>query len=331
MTKTLIGCLLLVTCVFSQSLLALEIKPDAPKQYKVKKGDTLWDISERFIGTPWKWPDIWHKNPQIENPDLIYPGDLIGLIKDGNKTKLSIISRADKKQKSNAPVQAIPDAALSRDASNYHFFTKKQIKSAAYVLAAADERLLISTGDTIYAKGEFEQGQPIYYIYRIGGEYKDNDKNEILGIEALNIGSARFVKKDDDLISLQVVSANHEIHKGDLVLSISSEVNRSVSPKNAPDNLKGMIIGSPKKVGYIGRYDLVAINVGTDDDVEVGTLFKIEKTGRVVRDAESNEIQLPSKEAGLLMVYKTSEKMSYALILESNLNISVGDKIRSAK
>lgn len=327
MTKTLIASLFLALCLTTQSLFALELKPDAPMRYTVKKGDTLWDISERFVGSPWEWLQIWHRNPHIENPDLIYPGDVIGLIQDGSQTKLAVITRSEEDVELKDPVQSIPDKALSRAATNYHFFTEQEIQESAYVIASSDERLLMSTGDTIYVKGDLPEGEPLYHIYRIGDKYVDGDSEELLGIEALKIASGRLKDRDEDLITLEIIAASHEVQKGDRILAVSPQVERNVTPKKAPEDIEGHIVGSPKKVNFLGQYDLVAINLGTADGVVEGSVLMVEKVGRVVKDEEGENVQLPNQKAGVLMVYKTSEEMSYALILKANLSIKLGDKV----
>lgn len=331
MIKTLITSLTFTFALMATHLFALELKSDAPQQYTVKKGDTLWDISARFIGEPWKWPQIWHKNPQIKNPDLIYPGDLIGLIKQGNKTKLGIISRAQQTTENPRPIQAVPDKALSRKVASYHFFSPEEIDSAAYILAATDDRLLISTGDVIYAKGELDAGQPIYYIYRIGKQYVDKESDEILGQQALKIGSAKLLKQDNDVVSLEVVSADQEIRKGDRILSLSPHIEENIVPNVAPDDLTGYIIGSPKKIKRIGQYDLLALNLGTEHGIQAGTLLMVSKKGASVKDKDGESVTLPDKQAGLVMVYKVAEKMSYALVLKAQLAIKEGDKVIQAK
>ncbi len=331
MIKTLITSLILVSTLITTNLFALELKPDAPKQYTVKKGDTLWDIAGRFIGKPWQWPQIWHKNPQIKNPDLIYPNDIIGLIKQGSQTKLGIISRAHKKETNTRPIQAVPDKALSRQIASYHFFTPEQINASAYILSTTDKRLLMSTGDTIYAQGQVDEGQPIYYIYRIGKQYVDQENDVVLGQQALKIGSVRLLKNGDKVATLEVVSADQEIKKGDRILSTSPYIKENIVPKTAPDNLTGRVIGSPKKVSNIGQYDLLAINVGSKQGIQTGTLLMVSKQGKIVTDKEDNKIQLPDRQAGLIMVYKVAEKMSYALVLKSQLAIKTGDKVTVAK
>lgn len=331
MTNTLMRSLFLIMCLTAQGVFALELKPDAPRRYTVQKGDTLWDISQRFVGSPWEWLQIWHKNPQIEDPDLIYPGDVIGLVQEGSQTKLSVISRAPQEDIAADPVQSIPDKALSRDATNYHFFTEREITEAAYVLGSSDERLMMSTGDKIYVKGDLPSGEPLYHIYRVGRKYKDKYSNKLLGIEALKIGSGRFLREDDDINTLEVIAANAEIQKGDRILAVSPMVERDITPKYAPEDASGLIIGSPKKMKFLGQYDLVALNLGTDDGVVEGTLLRVEKPGRVVKDLGHHSVKLPSEEAGLMMVYKVSEKMSYALILKANHSIKVGDKVSAPR
>ena len=88
--NTVSALLLAVAIVASAQADTIALNPNHPERYVVVKGDTLWDISARFLRDPWKWPDVWEMNPQIKNPHLIYPGDVITLTFHDGKPVLKV-------------------------------------------------------------------------------------------------------------------------------------------------------------------------------------------------------------------------------------------------
>ena len=93
MKKTVLGCIFiaLVTLVsIAHAGDVLSLKDGHPQTYVVKKGDTLWDISQMYLDDPWLWPEIWHVNPQIDNPHLIYPGDKLNLVYIDGRPRLVV-------------------------------------------------------------------------------------------------------------------------------------------------------------------------------------------------------------------------------------------------
>ena len=319
---------------------------DFPNRYIVVKGDTLWDISERFLRSPWLWPDIWYANPQIENPHLIYPGDVITRVVIDGQERLTVkrterfiangTERLQPKIRSEQTDEAIPAIPLDQINS---FLSRSRIveegvlEAAPYVLGGQEKRLISGTGDRIYARGEFADNIPSYGLYRKNEVYIDPETEEILGIEAVDIGSANMRAINDDIGTLSVTRAVSEIRIGDRVLPTTERlVSTTFFPAAPEKDVEGKIISVEGGVALVGLLDVVVINRGERDDLKVGNVLAILKEGEVVRDdiiddRKKRSVKLPDEQAGMLMVFQSFEKMSLAIVLNAERGINIGDKV----
>lgn len=329
------------------------INPDVPNRYTVVKGDTLWGIAEMFLQDPWKWQEIWYNNPQIENPDLIYPGDIIALIQVGGQPRLTVINRAGSsntlkitpaeadddgvvKLRPNARITPITTAipAIPRDyiesfLSGNRIVPDRQLRDAPYVIRGPEGRLILGAGDKIYGRGEFTSDLPVYQIFSIGESYKDPASRELLGYEAVELGSARLTDLNGDIATFSVERSNQQIAIGDRILPSDQTLFETIFyPSEPPEGLQGVIMDVSRGTRFIGQFDVVLINLGEREGVAAGNVFRVNRLGERVRDPITNKrLQLPDEEAGLMMVFRTFEKMAYALILSAELPMRVGDPI----
>ena len=230
MSKTIKSILLAGLIGLSANVLALNLKADAPERYTVKKTDTLWDIAGKYTSSPWEWPKIWYVNPQIENPHLIFPGDEISLIQVDGQQRVTVTTRGvasnTVKLKPNARIEpieaaipAIPQDAIRSFLRNNRIVTAQELDSAPRVLAGVDERLLFGAGEKLYARGDFGTTAPAYGLYRQGQLYRDPSTNEVLGLEAVELGSGRVLAQQDDIVTLQLDRTNQQVAIGDVLLS----------------------------------------------------------------------------------------------------------------
>lgn len=338
MNKFWLGLVLLLT--LTQGLLVnaqVQLRSDHPGTYAVKSGDTLWDISEMFLKTPWLWPEIWQANPQVANPHLIYPGDILSLIYLDGKPRL-VVSRGDVKltpQMRTSPlgaaIPAIPLDAINSFLSRSRVVDKLTLKEAPYVLAGASSRIISAAGDRVYARGAFSETSNFYGIYREGQTFVDPETKEKLGIQAREIGTGRIVAEDPEegVTSILLNTSSEEVRVGDRFLSFADEeVNSTFYPKSPDTDVTGVIIAVEGGVANIGRYDVVAINRGIREGLATGDVLAINQTGKKVRDSiGKGSVQLPSERAGLLIVFKVFEKVSYGLILEAERPLSIYDEV----
>jgi hypothetical protein len=325
------------------------LKPGHPDEYTVKKGDTLWDISSTFLSSPWKWPEIWHANPQIENPHLIYPGDLIHLVYiDGqarltSERTLKLVPggggvNADQKLSpqmrvvdTNVAITAIPldriDSFLSRSRVVEN---EKVLSSAPYILAGPQQRIVAGAGDEAYARGNFKDLSN-FGVYRKGEVFYDPKTKEVLGIHALGVGSVSVKSLKGDIATLNVIRANEEIRIGDNLLPSEDRSTDSIFYPSGPDSeVTGSIIAVEGGVQQVGKYNVVMINRGDREGLKSGNVLAIYKKGEVVLDrVTGGKVSLPDERAGLLMVFRTFRKMSFALVLEADRPLAVGDTLQN--
>lgn len=333
---------LLSTSLFSGLLAAqVGLKDDYPSQYTVKRGDTLWDISAMYLQEPWLWPEIWHVNPQVGNPHLIYPGDVLKMVYIGGKPRL-VVNRGDVKLSPHmrvsplgAAISAIPADIISPFLSRSRVVDKKTLKEAPYVVAGSDHRLVSGAGDKVYGRGIFAADNDFYGVYRKGQMYRDPKSKEKLGIQALEIGTgvvkAREAdgKKGSEIVTVALNYTNEEARVGDRFLPMSSEELPSVfNPKPPEVEVDALIIAVEGGVANIGRYDVVTINHGEREGMQIGDVLAVYQAGERVDDPyRFGSVELPSERAGLLMVFKVFEKVSYGLILETERPLSVFDEV----
>ena len=327
------------------------LKTGHPDEYTVKKGDTLWDISGTFLNSPWLWPEIWHVNPHIENPHLIYPGDLIKLIYLDGQPRLTLertlkmvpgergvntngaikLSPSIRVQNTEEAISTIPldkiDAFLSRS----RIVAQGELEAAPYMLAGQQQHVIVGAGDRAYARGQFDTNYTNYSLYRQGQVFKDPVTKEFLGVYAQGIGTVAVSKVDNDIATLDVVRTYEEVRPGDKLLPSEDRSVDSIFFPSAPDvDIEAQIIAVEGGVSQVGKYNTVIINRGEREGLQIGNVMAIYKRGEVVADrVKGGKIALPDERAGLLMVFRTFEKMSFALVLEADRALAVHDKVRN--
>ena len=205
MFKACKSLILVLSCALSMPLALAEelLRADHPDQYTVVKGDTLWDISGRFLRSPWRWPDIWHVNPQIANPHLIYPGDVLELVYIDGQPQLRL-RRGDLKLSPtvratpwDGAIPTIPVDAIGPFLTRPYVLDEGELDNAPYIVDFADEHILGGAGQKAYVRS-IEQADALKYeIVRPGGPYKDAETGEILGYEATYIGTTELQRTGD--------------------------------------------------------------------------------------------------------------------------------------
>ncbi|HEC52799.1 hypothetical protein LCGC14_0092010 [marine sediment metagenome] len=340
MRKTLLGLLLLAASVWVQAQEPV-IKENHPDTYTVVRGDTLWDISGRFLNLPWKWPEIWHANPQIDNPHLIYPGDLISLVYIDGQPRL-MVNRGNGgkiKLSPQARVRPIAEAIPTIPLEAINAFLRagrvindpSEIESAPYVIGGAAESVVAGAGSKIYARGDFSANVPAYEIYRRGKAYTNPETGELLGIHLQEVGNGSVSAVNDDIATLNVTRSRQEVLVEDRLLeSEERAVASTFFPSEPTQKIDGLIMDVPNGVTQIGQYDVVLLDKGAREGLIEGNVLAIYKTGEVVRDRVQNErIQLPAERAGLLMIFRVYDKMSYGIVLNATRQMAILDQVRN--
>ena len=312
-----------------------ELRSDHPERYTVVKGDTLWDISARFLNNPWYWPEIWHVNPQVANPHLIYPGDRLALVYIDGKPRITKVATSDvvklspqvRSEAIDTPIPAIPLDAIASFLTETRIVSPEEINGAPYVLEGEDGRIITGAGDRIYARGEKPADR--VGIFRRSKEFVDPDTGEFLGLEARSIARGNVNAENGDVLTVGITKSSEEVRIGDrLLVNEDRRLTTSFVPSSLDSEIEGKMISVDGGVSQIGQYDVVAINRGERDGLAPGNVLAVLKAGNMVRDPVTGEtIELPSERAGLLMVFQAYEKMSYGLVLQATRPLSVGDKV----
>ncbi|MBC7751757.1 MAG: LysM peptidoglycan-binding domain-containing protein [Candidatus Saccharibacteria bacterium] len=331
------------------------VRADAPNTYIVKKGDTLWDISGKFLKDPWRWKDIWAVNPQVKNPHWIYPGDhlilcnikgrtVIGVDQgdgcvgverrmSGSVTNLDTV-RLQPQIHVDALDVAVPAVSLNSIKSwliDGTVVDGSTLKKAPYVLAGHDRHVLAAAGDAVYVRGGILVVGDSYGIYRAGDAYVDPETKEVLGYEARLIARGTATALDKDVSTMELTeSLQQEVRQGDKILT--EEVNNYPGifyPTNSENVAPGRLLRVLDGIDSAAINSTIAINRGTRENVQVGQVFAIYRRGALVQDRHDGQlVRLPSERAGLAMVFRTFNKLSYAIVLEAKGAIKTGDELR---
>lgn len=272
---------------------AVELRPDHPERYQVQHGDTLWGIAARYLDAPWRWRDIWKGNPKVANPNLIYPGDMLVLSYHGGEPRVRVedgmrVVRLEPRvrtQELDAAIPTVPVSTLGPFLSRPVVADEEAIDAAPYVVGFPDNRAVAGVGDRIFVRSIFANHGSRWEILRPGEEFRDYESGERLGFEASYIGSAELVQSGDPA-TLRVTRVALEIMPGDRLRPAAEEAAiRAFLPRPVGDSLTGHIISVLNGVSQIGQYDVVVIDRGSENAVEVGDVFGVYRGGDLKRDS----------------------------------------------
>ncbi|MFD2096205.1 LysM peptidoglycan-binding domain-containing protein [Corallincola platygyrae] len=342
------GLTLVITAAFATEI---ELNPDYPETYIVQKGDTLWDISSMFLKTPWLWPKLWQANPQIENPHLIYPGDELKLVWINEQPKLvkskpsstRIVKLGPKVRTSEpkAPIPTIPLKEIRPFLVYEQLLTEEDLEKLPYVLGTNDQTTRSAHPQTMYAKGvDAPQGQ-LFGIYRPGNALIHPETEEMLGYEAKLVAIAKSMPAGN-FTKLEILESKYEIRNGDKLMPVlEKEVLPAFFEPHEPSRLvKGHVIHTANYSNYVGKYDVIALSVGAEQNIEPGHVLAIMQPGVMMHDSppdrpayeedanaieklaiewgdEEVVVQLPDERIGEALVFRVYDKVSYALIMRS--------------
>ncbi|MEW8119861.1 MAG: LysM peptidoglycan-binding domain-containing protein [Candidatus Thiodiazotropha sp.] len=327
--------LLLSFSAFAAEHVALN--PSHPERYTVVKGDTLWDISSMFLRDPWLWPEVWYVNPQIENPHLIYPGDEIFLTyRDGRPVlQLSRKNSLSPRVRATPLDQAIPTIPIDAIApflTRPYVVDENELEKAPYIVHFLDDHIVGGAGISYYARSIMEERPIQYAVVRPEKPYKDPDTGEVLGYEALYVGTSEL-KRTGDPAKLLLTSTDMEAIIGDRLIKEQEDEPLIDFQPRVPDNpIEGRIISVLNGVTQIGQYNVVVLNKGANVGLEAGHVLRILQGGEDIRDivkGRGETVTLPLEEAGHLMVFRTFEKVSFALVMDATKPLHVLDWVRS--
>jgi hypothetical protein len=287
-------CSLFAFSVFAETL---ELREDAPQEYVVKKGDTLWDLASLYLNDPWLWPRLWQMNPQVENPNLIYPGDTIRLMytPEGEPVLVmgkKVLKLSPQKRISRKKSEAIPVLPLNKIAPYLSYeqaLDEEVIESLPYVLGADRSIKRALPGDLLYVKGDLKSNRK-FAIYRKGKEYIDPETEDSLGYEAVLVGVADLLNSGNPAegvpAKVRIATAKQEVRASDVLMPIREGQDLPAFFKMRPleNQLEGSIIATPTNVAGVSKYEVVVINKGFINDVAPGHIMDISRKSPAVVD-----------------------------------------------
>ena len=383
------------TTAAGQKVTQADLAADAPDQYTVVKGDTLWGIAGKFLKDPWKWPQIWQRNrDEIKDPHWIYPGDVIRLNRDGDSPSLAL---ADRGGAGSSAGGMLPSGGTAADAEGNvvkidprvrvepldeaipsipgsvigPFLTQPLVveagglDNAPTIVATGESRVIVGAGDVAYTDRMGTDDGINWQIYRPGAALRDPETGELLGYQAKYVGDAR-VRRFGTPSTIEVTRAREEINRGDRLTPSRESTYPTYMPRAPEKKIVGEIMSVEGNLVELGQYQVVTLNRGARDGVEVGHVLAILRRGPTVRDGRNVEIEkgggrtflsrlkfwnkakaddgtppkvgvavgsgavkLPDERTGLLFVFRVFDKMSYGLVMKASRPLSVGDIVQT--
>ena len=346
----------LICCLLPAFALAdtVKIRDDAPDRHIVVKGDTLWDISARFFNDPWQWPQIWGLNKDtIADPHWIYPGDVIVLDRSSGTLRIGEAAPAgttDAKQEASRDTQegagrnirsdttklsprirelasdhdaipSIPGSDIASFLTRPLVIEKDGLSGGPTIVGTYEQRVLLGKDDVAYVRGLPADKGLIWHVYRPGKKLVDPDSKEILGYEASYLGEAE-VQKFDNISTLKITKAIQEINKGDHLTHPSDEVTNNYLPRAPESEIAARVISIYGGVSQAGQYSIITLNKGRRDGLENGHVLALYNKGEKLK---REKITLPDVRYGLIFVFRTFEKVAYALVMQTRLPVQLLD------
>jgi len=352
---------------------AAAVSADHPTTYTVKRGDTLWDIAGRFLKRPWLWPEIWQANPQIRNPHLIYPGDVISLayldrvaVQPGPRTE--------------APVTGVPLAEVEPYLKNLRIVDR--IDDLPYVVGIEEDRIHAVGNQVVYVKGIDAQPGQRWAVVRPTVRYTHLDRtaccdlfhrddldyrgrrimdgenfwtnavtpdkgSELLGYELMPQATGTIshgMVGGIEAATLVLDGNGREARVGDRLVPVQAQPYDLQffphAPKAQFEYGRAQVLAVADQLSHGGRHDVVALSVGARDGVDNGTVFSTWRVGSLAADrvrkgerdpdtvGRADRVRLPDEYASHVMVFRTFDKVSYALVMDGIRPTVIGQELK---
>jgi hypothetical protein len=327
----------------------VKLQESPPARYTVKRGDTLWGISSRFLKTPWKWPDVWGMNrDQVKNPHLIYPGDVIILDLSGATPRLRLegvpdgglsrwygyelqVSKLEPRMHSKALATAIPTIpakALDPFLTRPLVVDPEAAAAAPRIVGTRDHRVVLAANDVAFAIGLDQSKGGYWNLYRPGRTFQDPDTKETLGYEAVYLGDAQ-IESFGEISALRLLRVEQEVSKGDRLAVIPALQSMPYVPRAPEKKVRGKVIaGTSTAVAEIGPLSVVILNRGARDGLESGHVLGLYRTEGSVPVGD-RMVPLPEQQFGLVLVFRVFNKMSYGLVMTAERPVNIEDTVKN--
>jgi nucleoid-associated protein YgaU len=343
-----------------------ELAPGAPERYTIKRGDTLWAISVLYLKSPWRWPELWGMNrTQISNPHLIFPGQLLILVRTPEGRAVLKLAGAgdpppppapaapapapaaapappplpvmkleprvrDLGDISKEPIPSIPNQLIEPFLSQPMVVSADELAKYPRIVATPEDRVFLGRGDHAYARGIEDRAQADFHMFRPARPLFDpeNPGGPPIAYEAFFLGGAHVIKHGE-VSTLIITDSRREVGVEDRLVPIGHEPLVTYAPHAPARTVQGSLVSVYGGLDDVGAQSIVALNRGASDGLDIGTVLAVNRNGQTVRDrtAPSSEyIKLPDERIGEMFVFRVSEHVAYALVLSATGPIKVGDR-----
>jgi hypothetical protein len=331
-------------------------EPTAPAEvHSVVKGDTLWDLSQRYLGSPWYWPKVWSYNPEIANPHWIYPGNRVRFFRAGEEVP-SEVEVAAEPVGTDEGVSSPDSINLEHEAgvrvagkigyraqpgirvTHQGFVTAKQLQQSGVIDSSFAETQMLSYPDTVYIK--FPKGAAVkhgekYIVFRTAAELVHPATKRRYGYLTHILGTVRVVKSSGEFVSAQLNADTwDEVHRGDLIGPAGEQLREVIERRPNDRQLKGYVIGVLVPfLTVLGEHNVVVVDKGRADGVQPGNTFTVvRQQDPISRKAFLNPAQvqdrrLPIEDVGSCMAIDVKDIATMCLLTRSLREIVYGDHV----
>ena len=329
------------------------VKEGVEESYTIKKGDSLWKVAEHFLENPKRWKEIWLANPQIKNPNLLYPGDVVTLLYVDGKPRLTVSSRdtegkpllTESKRKGvsrtikmSPKIKAtsldkktiiVPLSQIARFLSvNRIFKNSSELAKAPYIFSMRNHRIIAGPGDQVYIRGYLFDRPGRYAIIREGKKILDPFTGKVSGVEGIKIADAKLIHLVDGKGVVEVLDARMSVKIGDRLFGADVFVPElEFFPKTPNETVTGKLLAVVGERIKAGKYDSVIISLGAREGLQPGDMLAVQESSLVRDEVTGENIRLPIKKLGSIMVYRPFERLSYGIVMSAIEDLQVGDDL----
>jgi hypothetical protein len=326
---------LAMTCLWQQGALLGEetgptVKLESGLYYTVEKGDTLWNIAQQFYDVPWVWADLWERNPQITNPNWIYPGERIRLF--WREELASILGPEEGTEPGQGVPQGLRPYYLFPAIDSVGFMREQAVSPSGAIFKVQEDKVMISEGDLVYVRpmedATLREGE-CYSVYRILKPLREKGARELIGFQHHIVGVVQITEAEPEFSMARVVQSFENMEINDLIMPYEARP-PEIGLAKSKEGLEGEIVLSERHQHLIGDYNVVFIDRGRKDGVRVGQTYSVYYQERQRLDPERKEsILLPPVDFGKILILRTEEAFATAVVTKADKAIYPGAKIRT--
>jgi len=328
-----------------------EFLPNAPDQHTVIRGDTLWDISGKFLKHPWCWPHVWGMNKEeIRNPHWIYPGQIVYFDRAAGRLRLGKPVGEGNADASGLPtvrmspqariegigkeaIPAIPSNVIEPFLSLPLIVEENELKDAPRIMATQEDHVYLGKNDKAYVRGDLKGGTS-FQVFRPAKPLKDPETGKVIAFESAYLGTIkldRAAKAANEAHSFVVVSSKEEMGEGDRLTPMPPTPIINYAPHSPLKPVEARIVSVYGGVSQAGQNQVVAINRGKEDGIDIGAVLRLYRAGRIVSDRTDGHkpVKLPDERYGTLFVFRMFEHVSYGLVMQVTDTVQIGDAART--